>query len=274
MPELDALEALRNENPRNDPTFKAAVATMTRHTEELLAAAAVGTSVGAATLPRGRFLGAGPNHRARWLWGLLISMGAVAIVLLLVITNQPSSSSSTHSQSVPPGTKGVATTSPSHTPGSTGPGPSTTVTTVTTVPATVSSVAPAAPVGPNASGSTVHGAGRPVHTTTPPKAPPTTAASTAPTSPPTVEPSSSPTCAVAALVLGPPAHQSVTVEDTGSGLASITNVAISNGTVSIPAFARGTKGPVVVVATKIDQALPTHWSFDATDVAGHTTFCN
>jgi hypothetical protein len=59
----------------------------------------------------------------------------------------------------------------------------------------------------------------------------------------------------------------------GSGLASISNVAIINGTVNVPNFPRGTTAMVLVVAIKTDPTKATEWSFDATDVAGRTTHC-
>jgi Putative Ig domain len=83
-----------------------------------------------------------------------------------------------------------------------------------------------------------------------------------------------PTCKVTALIKGPPTQQQVTVQDTGSGLKSITNIKITNGTVATPSFTQGTTGPVVVTATKTNQSAKTVWSFDATDMAGNLTDCS
>jgi hypothetical protein len=66
-------------------------------------------------------------------------------------------------------------------------------------------------------------------------------------------------------------QEDVTVQAPG-GLSSITNVHISDGTVSW-GFAPGTTAPVVVTATKSAEQMLTRWSFDATDEAGQTTYC-
>jgi hypothetical protein len=82
-----------------------------------------------------------------------------------------------------------------------------------------------------------------------------------------------PTCKVTAIIAGPPKQQQVTVQDNGSGLLTISNVQITNGTVYVAPFQIGTTGPVVVTATKTDQNKVTVWSFDVTDVAGNTRHC-
>lgn len=84
-----------------------------------------------------------------------------------------------------------------------------------------------------------------------------------------------PSCFVSALIAGPPKQMQVTVQDTGSGLAGITNVQIVNGTVSTSPspIPPGTTSPVVVTATKVDQSQSTVWSFDAVDVAGNIRHC-
>lgn len=84
-----------------------------------------------------------------------------------------------------------------------------------------------------------------------------------------------PTCRVLAIIRTPTMQQEkVTVQDTGSGLASIYDIQITNGTVSVPAFTSGTTSPVVVTANKTDLSKTTKWSFHAKDVAGNSTFCN
>ena len=65
----------------------------------------------------------------------------------------------------------------------------------------------------------------------------------------------------------------MTVQDTGSGLLSISNVQITNGTVNVAQFPIGTTGPVAVTATKTDPNKVTVWSFDVTDIAGNTRHC-
>lgn len=93
----------------------------------------------------------------------------------------------------------------------------------------------------------------------------------------TLECSSNPppalSCTVTAVRVGPPAQQDVTVTAAG-GLARISNIQITNGTVSVPAFIQGTTGHVVLTATKTNQSLKTVWSFDATDTLGNTHHCS
>jgi hypothetical protein len=80
------------------------------------------------------------------------------------------------------------------------------------------------------------------------------------------------TCVVTAVRAGPPKQQDVTVND-ADGIMSIFNVHIINGTVNVPFFTPGTTGPVVLTATKTDQALNTFWEFDVKDMKGVTQHC-
>ena len=61
----------------------------------------------------------------------------------------------------------------------------------------------------------------------------------------------------------------VTVQDTDSGLQAITDILVTNGTVSVPPFTAGTTSEVIVTAIKATQGTPTTWSFHAIDVAGN-----
>ncbi len=106
----------------------------------------------------------------------------------------------------------------------------------------------------------------PAVTTTTTTVPATTTTTVAPDTTP-------PTCAVTAVRAGPPKQLDLTAQDTGSGLASITVVSVSNGTVNVPPFTPGTTSPVVVTATKTNQSSPTVFNVDVTDVAGNTTHC-
>jgi hypothetical protein len=76
------------------------------------------------------------------------------------------------------------------------------------------------------------------------------------------------------LVVHRGAHDTadVTVSDAGSGIASITNFTVTNGSASIPAFSPGAPS-VAVTANKTVQGVNTHFEFDVTDVAGNTTHC-
>lgn len=85
-----------------------------------------------------------------------------------------------------------------------------------------------------------------------------------------------PTCGTTAVRrAGATGHdqQDVTVKDGGSGLKTITNIVVSNGTVFVSPFTIGTTGPVILTATKTTQGVSTKWSFDATDVAGNVKHC-
>ncbi len=64
----------------------------------------------------------------------------------------------------------------------------------------------------------------------------------------------------------------VTISDGGSGIASITNFTVTNGTASIPAFSPGAAS-VTVTVIKTVQGFTTRFEFDVTDVAGNTTHC-
>jgi hypothetical protein len=64
----------------------------------------------------------------------------------------------------------------------------------------------------------------------------------------------------------------VTITDTGSGIASVTNFTVTNGTAHIPAFTPGATS-VTVMARKTTQGQPTRFEFDVTDLAGNTTHC-
>ena len=89
-----------------------------------------------------------------------------------------------------------------------------------------------------------------------------------------------PTCAIAGPIRrpGPSGHDEmdVKVTDTGSGLQTITNLVITNGTAgitpSIP-FAPGvTQATLTVIKTT--AGTPTSFSFDAVDRAGNVKHCS
>lgn len=66
----------------------------------------------------------------------------------------------------------------------------------------------------------------------------------------------------------------VTAQDPASGLASILVTKSVNATTVVPPFAYATKSPVVVRATKIDQALGSQVELQATDRATNVTVCD
>ncbi|MCA1683709.1 MAG: tandem-95 repeat protein, partial [Actinobacteria bacterium] len=68
-----------------------------------------------------------------------------------------------------------------------------------------------------------------------------------------------------------------------TGLTSISNIQATNATVDVgnpdpgyppyTHFTPGQTGPLPITATRIDQSLPMHWSFDAIDAVGNSTHC-
>jgi hypothetical protein len=83
-----------------------------------------------------------------------------------------------------------------------------------------------------------------------------------------------PTCVLSGVVAGPPKQLQITVQDTGSGLASVTATTHNNATVSVPSFTSGTKTAVVVTATKTNQTLPSQVALQVKNVNGGTTNCD
>ncbi len=141
-------------------------------------------------------------------------------------------------------------------------------TTTTTLPATTTTVAPTTTTTLPATTTTT------VAPTTTTTVVPTTTTTMPATTTTTVGPDRTPpTCFVSAIRNGPPKQLDLTAQDTGSGIATITVVSISNGTVSVPPFTPGTTSPVVITATKTNPSSPTVFNVDVTDVAGNTTHC-
>jgi hypothetical protein len=91
---------------------------------------------------------------------------------------------------------------------------------------------------------------------------------------PTAADTTPPSCALTAVIAGPPKQLQITVQDSDGGLKSIVVATITNATVNIPAFTLGTTSPVVVTATKMDQTMGASVTLQATDVAGNVTTCD
>jgi hypothetical protein len=83
-----------------------------------------------------------------------------------------------------------------------------------------------------------------------------------------------PTCALTAVIAGPPKQIQITVQDTDSGLGTVIATTANNATVVVPPFTVGTTSPVVVTATKIDQTMSAQVGLTVTDVAGNVTVCD
>jgi hypothetical protein len=85
--------------------------------------------------------------------------------------------------------------------------------------------------------------------------------------------STPPTCTLTAVIAGPPKQVQITVQDATAGLETVSAVA-TNATVSIPDFYAGWVTPLVVTATKTNQALGARVTLTLTDVAGNQTVCD
>jgi hypothetical protein len=86
----------------------------------------------------------------------------------------------------------------------------------------------------------------------------------------------SPLCSLTQIDTGPPFQQAYTIQDTGSGLASIIVTQANNADVPVPPYTVGTTDPVLVTATSIDQSHLENFavSFSISDVAGNITECS
>ena len=66
----------------------------------------------------------------------------------------------------------------------------------------------------------------------------------------------------------------VTVQDTGSGLQSVTVTHSTNGTVTLPTFTAGTTAPQIVRMVKANQSLTSTLELHVADVAGNAIDCD
>jgi hypothetical protein len=83
-----------------------------------------------------------------------------------------------------------------------------------------------------------------------------------------------PSCALTAVITGPPKQVQVTVQDADGGLQTILVTDSTNATTTVPAFTPGTTAPVVVTATKINQSQGARLGLQVTDMAGNVTNCD
>lgn len=83
------------------------------------------------------------------------------------------------------------------------------------------------------------------------------------------------TCAYSIVTSPPPAHINFTVQDVGSGIASITFPTLNNiqSPVPVPAFTAGTNSPVSFTATKADNTKRAQIAVLITDTAGNQSSC-
>ena len=87
-------------------------------------------------------------------------------------------------------------------------------------------------------------------------------------------PRTPPSCALTAVLAGPPKTLQITVQDPDNGIASIQVTEANNATVSVPTFTPGNTGAFVVVATKVDPNSGSQVALRVTDVNGAVTDCD
>lgn len=97
---------------------------------------------------------------------------------------------------------------------------------------------------------------------------------------PVVQDSEAPRCRILAVrrVANAPTtsgrdEMDIIIQDTGTGVSSISPVNVVNGTVNPISFIPGTTSPIVVTVVKTVQGQPTSFSLQVTDVAGNTRTC-
>ena len=90
---------------------------------------------------------------------------------------------------------------------------------------------------------------------------------------PAPPPPSPPTCQIASVLPGPPAQLSLTMQDTNSGLMSISVSNSINVTTTIPPYTPGTKSPVTVTAAQTNTSQRSTALFAVTNVAGGAATC-
>jgi hypothetical protein len=86
-----------------------------------------------------------------------------------------------------------------------------------------------------------------------------------------------PSCALTASGIDPVTQKAyiiVTVQDTGSGLASVNPTELHNAVLSIPPYAAGLTKPLQVKAIKQDQTIGAQVALEVDDVAGNVTNCD
>jgi hypothetical protein len=91
---------------------------------------------------------------------------------------------------------------------------------------------------------------------------------------PAQEPNPTPPICTTTVSSGPPTQAVTTVQDTGSGLASIVVTQSDNADTPVPPFTVGTTDPVTITATKINQSQAAHVTIVVTDLAGNTVTCD
>ena len=83
-----------------------------------------------------------------------------------------------------------------------------------------------------------------------------------------------PTCILTATFAGPPKQLQITVQDSGSGLASILVTKSQNADTVVPPFTPGTQSAVLITSTKIVQSAGSVVELVVTDMAGNKIVCD
>ena len=83
-----------------------------------------------------------------------------------------------------------------------------------------------------------------------------------------------PSCALTNVIKGPPKQLKITVQDSGSGLASVVVTETVNAVTIVPAFTFGSTAALVVTATKVNQSLGAQVALRITDACGNVTSCD
>jgi len=81
-------------------------------------------------------------------------------------------------------------------------------------------------------------------------------------------------CQLTGVVNGPPKQIKITMQAESPGLKTIQLTSSTNATVAIPSFVAGTTSPVVVTATKVNQAETSDVAFTISSVSGATASCD
>lgn len=82
-----------------------------------------------------------------------------------------------------------------------------------------------------------------------------------------------PSCTLAETIPGPPRQLRITIQDTGSGLASLSVTKAVNAQMTLPPYAYGVTIAIPVVATKVDPFAAMDVVLESSDVDGNAGSC-
>jgi sugar lactone lactonase YvrE len=87
-------------------------------------------------------------------------------------------------------------------------------------------------------------------------------------------PPSPPSCALTAVIAGPPKQLQITVQSSNPGIQSVQVTESNNCDTVVPSFTPGVETALVVTATKIDQTQGAQVALSITDMSGQVTNCD